>query len=118
MPISNSEIADRLTNLAQLLSPKKENFYRVKAYQRAAARIRSMSESIDELVRDEADLTELAGIGSAIAAAIREIVLTGKLRRLEQLRAEAPRELSDISHFPRLDPRKVMRVYKRMKISS
>jgi DNA polymerase (family 10) len=118
MPISNSEIADRLTSLAQLLSPGKENFYRVKAYQRAAARIRSMSESIDELVRDEADLTEITGIGSAIAAAIREIVLTGKLGRLEKLRAEVSRELTDISNFPRLDPRKVMRIYKRMKISS
>jgi len=118
MPISNAEIADSLINLAQLLAPRKENFYRVKAYQRAAARIRSMSESIDELVRDEADLTELAGIGSAISAAIREIVLTGRLSRLEQLRAESSRELVDISHYPRLDPRKVMRIYKRMKISS
>ena len=35
--LSNAEIADRLASLAQLLSSQKENPYKVKAYQRAAA---------------------------------------------------------------------------------
>ena len=52
--MSNSEIADRLASLAQLLSTQKENPYKVKSYRRAAASIRTMSESIDELVREEA----------------------------------------------------------------
>ena len=38
--LSNAEIADRLAGLAQLLSTQKENPYKVKAYHRAAARIR------------------------------------------------------------------------------
>ena len=53
------QIADRLASLAQLLSTQKENPYKVKAYQRAAAKIRNLSESLDELVRDDADLTRL-----------------------------------------------------------
>ena len=69
--LSNAEIADRLTLLAQLLSPQKENFYRVKAYQRAASRLREMSASIDALVREEADLTLYAGIGEGIAVGSR-----------------------------------------------
>ena len=48
-PLSNAEIADRLASLAQLLSAQKENPYKVKAYQRAAARIRHLSESLDEM---------------------------------------------------------------------
>jgi hypothetical protein len=51
--LSNSEIADRLASLAQLLSSQKENPYKVRAYQRAAARIRSLSESVDEMVRNQ-----------------------------------------------------------------
>ena len=35
--LSNADIADRLASLAQLLSAEKENPYKVKAYQRAAA---------------------------------------------------------------------------------
>lgn len=58
---SNADIADRLAALAQLLSANKENPYKVKAYQRAAAKIRTFSESIDDLVPEEADLTQFAG---------------------------------------------------------
>ena len=42
------------------------NPYKVKAYRRAAARLRMFSESLDELVREEADLTAFTGIGDAI----------------------------------------------------
>lgn len=44
--LSNAEIADRLASLAQLLSSQKENPYKIKAYQRAAARIRNLSEAL------------------------------------------------------------------------
>ena len=45
-PLSNAEVADRLASLAQLLSMQKENSYKVKAYRRAAERIRSFAESL------------------------------------------------------------------------
>jgi hypothetical protein len=48
------------------------NPYKVKAYRRASARIRTFAESVDEMVREGADLTRLAGIGEGIAAEIRE----------------------------------------------
>ncbi len=116
--LSNAEIADRLASLAQLLSAQKENPYKIKAYHRAAAKIRTLSESLEELVHDEADLTQYAGIGEAIAAAIREIVQTGKLRKLETLRGEASPALASISQYPRLDPKRIMRIYKKLGISS
>lgn len=117
-PVSNAEIADRLSSLAQLLSAQKENPYKVKAYQRAAAKLRTFSESMDELVRSDADLTQYAGIGEAIGSAIREIVRTGTLGKLEKLRSQASPELASISQHPRLDPKRVLRIYKKLKISS
>ena len=116
--MSNTEVADRLASLAQLLSIQNENPYKVKAYKRAAAGIRNMSESVDELVRKKRDLTAYAGIGEAISNAIREIVLTGNLEKLEKLRAEVSPELIDISAYPRLDPKQVLRIYKKLGISS
>jgi DNA polymerase (family 10) len=83
--LSNAEIADRLASLAQLLSTQKENLYKIKVYRRVAANIRTLAEGVDQLVRSEADLTEYAGIGGGIAAAIREIVLTGTLGKLEKI---------------------------------
>ncbi|MEA2264250.1 MAG: polymerase [Acidobacteriaceae bacterium] len=116
--MSNTEIADRLASLAQLLSIQNENPYKVKAYKRAAAGIRAMSESVDQLVRNKRDLTAYAGIGEAISNAIREIVLTGNLEKLEKLRSEISPELIGISAYPRLDPKQVLRIYKKLGISS
>jgi DNA polymerase (family 10) len=116
--LSNAEIADRLASLAQLLSAQKENPYRVKAYQRAANSIRNLSDSVHELVQREADLTAYTGIGTAIDSAIREIVLTGTLGRLEQLRSQSSPELISISDYPRLDPKRILRIYKKLAISS
>ena len=116
--LSNAEIADRLAGLAQLLSTQKENPYKVKAYHRAAARIRLLSDSLDELVREGADLTQFPGIGEAIASAIREIVLTGKLRKLDTLRGQAAPEIASLADYPRLDPKRTLRAYKKLGISS
>ena len=116
--LSNAEIADRLAGLAQLLSAQKENPYKVKAYHRAAARIRNLPESLDEMVRRKEDLTQFSGIGVAIAGAIREIITTGTLAKLEKLRAEATPAMAELSAYPRLDPRRVVRVYKKLNISS
>lgn len=116
--LSNTEIADRLASLAQLLSAQKENPYKVRAYQRAAARIRQLPESLDEMVRNGEDLTQFAGVGEAIAGAVREIVSTGTLRKLESLRAVADPRLVGISQHPRLDPKRVMRIYKKLRIST
>jgi DNA polymerase (family 10) len=85
---------------------------------RAAAKIRTLSESVDELVRDDADLTAFAGIGEAIASALREIVMTDTLGKLERLRSEASPELASINGFPRLDPKRVLRIYKKLNIRS
>jgi DNA polymerase (family 10) len=116
--LSNADIADRLASVAQLLAAAKENPFKVKAYRRAADTIRSLSASIEELVRRESDLTQYSGIGEGIASAIREIVVTGSLGKLEKLRSIAPSEVKDLSAYPRLDPKRVLRIYKKLGISS
>jgi DNA polymerase (family 10) len=117
-PLSNAEIADRLSSLAQMLTMEKANSFKVRAYRRAATLIRGLGESVDELVRNNADLHVYAGIGDAIGGAIREIVETGSLKMLEQLRSSASSELIGLSAHPRLDPRRVLRVYKKLGIST
>lgn len=116
--LSNAEIADRLMSLSQLLAAQKENKFKVKAYRRAARTIRTLSESLDQLVHADADLTEYAGIGKAISGAIREIVLSGSLGQLDKLRSEATPEIAAISGYPQLDPARVLRIFKKFKISS
>lgn len=117
--LTNAEIADRLGAMGQLLAAKGENPYKVRAYRRAAGVIRGLGESVDEIVRSDGDLTEYVGIGKAISGAVREIVLEGgKLRSLEKLRAEVSPEVVAISQFPRLDAKRVLRIYKKLGIST
>jgi DNA polymerase (family 10) len=116
--LSNAEIADRLSSLAQMLAMEKANPYKVRAYRRAAAVIRGLGESVDEMVRSSADLRIYAGIGEAISGAIREIVETGTLKTLEKLRSNSDPELVELSAHPRLDPKRVLRVYKKLSIAT
>jgi DNA polymerase (family X) len=116
--ISNAFIADKLLELAQFLAEHKGNAFKVKAYRRAARTIRTMGESFDELVRTEADLTHYPGIGTAISKAIHEIVLTGTLRQVEALRAQAGPERAALSAYPHLDAKRILWVFKKLHISS
>lgn len=116
--LSNAAIADRLVSLAHLLSAQGANPFKIKAYRRAAETLRTMSESVDELVRTGADLTAYHGIGKGISSAIREMVESGTLGQLETLRAQVSPEVAALSEYPRLDPRRVLRIYQQLGISS
>ena len=65
-----------------------------------------------------AELTLYPGIGKSISGGIREIVLTGTLGVLEKLRSDAGPELLSISRYPKLNPKRVLRIYTSLRISS
>ena len=56
-PLSNSELARRLVEVAQLLRAKGENPLKIRAYLRAAETIAGLVESVDRRVRTGADVT-------------------------------------------------------------
>src|SRR5947209_3115576 len=116
--MSNGEIARQLSTIAQLLTSSGENPFKIKAYRRAAETIQALAESVHELVESEADLTAYAGIGKGIAGAIREIATTGTLRMLDKLKATVPPDLAALSEFPRLDPKRVQQIYRKLAIST
>jgi DNA polymerase (family X) len=116
--MTNADIAQRLAAMGQLLAARGENPFKVKAYRRAAETITGLPESIDALVRADADLTVFSGIGKGIAGALREIVLSGSLAQLDTLRAAVAPEVAELSAHPKLNPQRVLEVYKKLKISS
>ncbi len=116
--MTNAEIADRLMSMAQLLSARKENPFKIKAYRRAAKTVRAIPDSLAALVAAHADLTAYAGIGKGIGAAIQEIVLNGSSRQLDELRAQVSPEVAAIAEYPKLDPARVLRIYKKLGIAS
>jgi hypothetical protein len=90
-PRDNALLAGMLQEMAALLEAQGDNAYRVAAYRNAARTIAAQPRSLRELYQREglAGLDALPTIGPGIAAAIAEIVQTGRWGRLERLRGAA-----------------------------
>lgn len=117
-PLSNAEVAHRLAAYAQTLQSKGENPFKIRAYRRAAQTIKNLRESIDQLVRAGDNVTRFPGIGKGIASALREIVFSGTLGQMEMSLVSATPEMAALSEYPALDPRRVARVFKKLRIST
>jgi len=93
MPIHNKDIADVFEQVADLLEIKGENQFRVRAYRNAARTVSDLSQNAADLIEQDKDLTEYPGIGKDLAGKIEQVIKTGKLELLDQLRDEMPGEL-------------------------
>jgi DNA polymerase (family 10) len=96
--MNNAWIADRLDAFATLLELAEANPYQPRAYRRAAETIRAAPGAIEELVR-AGRVSELRGIGSGIAARLRELVETGEIAELRELERELVPGLVGLARF-------------------
>ncbi len=90
--IDNALIAGRLDEMAALLELAEANPYSARAYRRAAQLIRAAPVPVASLVR-QGRARELRGIGRGIEAKLRELVETGEIAELTELRRTTPLEL-------------------------
>ena len=93
---ANEQVADRLREMADLLAQQGANPFRVRAYRQAADVVADLDRNVADIVAEEgrAGLSALPTIGTSLAAAIDEIVVTGRWAQLERLRGTlAPEKL-------------------------
>lgn len=93
-----SELA-ALTTLAEG-SPQS---FKARAYDNARLGIESDGRDVTELTT--AEMTKIKGVGKATAAKIRELVDTGSVEKLEQLREEFPPSVVELSRIPGVGPK-------------
>ena len=117
MPVHNSDVADLFNEIADLLEIKGSNQFRVRAYRNAARTVGALSQSVEDLLARNEDLTRLPGIGKDLSGKIGEIVKTGKLRLLEELKAELPPGLSDLMKIGGLGPKRILILHQKLGIS-
>jgi Holliday junction resolvasome RuvABC DNA-binding subunit len=93
-PLTNDDIAGRLEHVADLLEAQRANSYRVRAYRTAAQTLRSLAESVQELIArgGHPALQELPGIGKSLARAVERLAQTGRWGLLKQLEGETAAE--------------------------
>ncbi len=108
MAVTNAEIAAIFTRLADLLEVEgEENPFRIRAYRNAARLVQGLGRNLAEMVERGEDLEKLPGIGHELAAKIREIVETGRLRALEKHLREVPPGMVELLRVPGLGPRRI-----------
>ena len=106
IPISNKQIAAIFYEVADILEIKSVKFKPV-AYRRAAHVIETLEEDINS-INERGELEEIPGVGTNLAAKIREILGTGRLAYLEKLKQETPQGVLKLAEIGGIGPKKAL----------
>jgi DNA polymerase/3'-5' exonuclease PolX len=84
--MDNRIIARRLLDMAHCLEEKQANFYRVKAYRRAAQTVLGLDRPVEEIVAGAGRkaLQQLPGIGGSMSEKIETLVRTGDITNVRE----------------------------------
>lgn len=113
----NTEIARIFHSTADLLEIKGDNPFKVRAYQKAAQNIESLTEELSEIAL-RGELEKISGIGKDLAQKILEMLQTKKSGAFEELRLEIPEGLLELIAVPGLGPKKAKLLYDKMGIQT
>ncbi len=112
------DILDMLRELAELtmLEEGDPQSFRVRAYESAAQGVESQATDLGKLTAKE--LEKIDGIGKSTAAKIRELIETGKVEKLEGLRAKHPPGVVALLRIQGLGPKAVKRLRAELGVQS
>jgi DNA polymerase (family 10) len=113
--MKNQEISDIFKEIAEILEMKGENVFRVRAYEHAARNIGSMPEDIELLIK-EGRIKEIPGIGKDLENKIKEIVDTGGLQFLNELKKDIPQGIIDMLDIPGVGPKTARMLHEKLGI--
>ncbi len=115
--MTNRELAETFSLIANLLEIKGEVVYVTLAYRKAAESLISLAGDANQYWKEDR-LREIPGVGKSIAEKINELLQTGRLRFLEDLEKEVPAGLAEWLQVPGLGPKKAALIWKELGITS
>ncbi len=110
-------IAAALQEIGALLELKGGEYFKARAYKLGARAVAELTEDLGKLVKENR-LTLVKGIGYALAKQIQDLYMTGESTFLNQLRAELPPGIIELSKVPGLSVKKVERLHEELDIST
>ena len=116
--MENVEIARMLNEYADLLDIQGENPFRVRSYRNAAQTVTGLSQPVAQLIEAGEDSRKLPGIGSGMAEHLKEILETGTLSGLEEVRRALPPTLTELVQLQHLGPKRARQLYDALGITS
>lgn len=116
--MTNEEIAARLEELAEILEISGENPFKVRAYQKAAQRIRLLDRSIADMVEEGCEKIKVPGIGERICAQIITLVKTGILPALEEAVKKVPPGIIELTRIPGVGPKTALILFEKLGVTN
>ncbi len=114
--MNNRDVATLFDEIADLLEFQNANPFRVRAYRNAARRITDLPEPLANVAADpKRDLTEIEGIGKDLAQKIEELLETGSIGMLDELRSEIPGGVLAMVRIPGMGPKKAAALFKELR---
>jgi DNA polymerase (family X) len=114
---TNLQLAEIFEQIGELLEIKGEIIYKILAYRKAADAFRELDREVEDIWR-EGNLTQIPGVGKAIAEKVDELFKTGKLDFYEKLTQEVPISLLSLLRVPDVGPKKVALFWKQAGITT
>jgi len=114
---TNQKLAETFRLIGDLMEIKGEVIYKILAYRKAADSLTNLGQDVNQIWR-EGKLTDIPGVGKAIAEKIDELLETGELDFLNQLTEEVPLSLADLLQVQGLGPKKVAVFWKELDITT
>ncbi len=115
--VDKKEIVGILEEISSLLELKGEDKFKVSAYSRAARSISQTTSNVVSLI-EKGEARKIPGVGEALSKKLTELVETGKLTFLEELRSSLPKGLPDLFKIQGLGPSKIRTLYEKLDIKS
>jgi DNA polymerase (family X) len=116
MPHANDRAAALLEEYADLTVMAGGDPFRARVYGRAAKAIAAYPQDVSELT--PVALQKISGVGRSIAAKLAEISVSGSFAELEELRADIPGGVWQLTRIPALGPRRALQLYRELQIGS
>ncbi len=108
--VTNRDVKAMLAELVELttLAEGSPQSFKVRAYENAMRAVESASGDLTALSAGE--LAKLDGLGKSTAAKIRELVDTGRVAKLDDLRSAFPPGVVELSKIPGLGPKTLQQI--------
>lgn len=115
--MDKATVARIFDEIAVFLELRGENPFKVRAYQSASRAIEALEVDLGELV-ESGEIDKVPGLGKALVEKVAALVMTGRLKFYDDLKASIPPGLIEMLEVPGLGPKKIKAIHDKLEIST
>jgi len=117
--MENREIAQLLSETADLMEIAGEDSFRIRSYRNGASAVEGYPERIEDVLRDPGrSVTSIPGIGKGLAAVLADISSRGSFDRRDQLLERYPPTALEMLKIQGLGPKSIALIWEHFRVST